>query len=220
MNTALLDLRQAIRNIKKNPGSIFLAVLMLAIGIGATSAIFSVFYSVLLEPLPFPEPSRLVQLWESRLKNRWNQASFTEANFWDVQARSRSFEGIAAFHPVSANMTGAGEPERVEGGGVSAGFFHVLGIKPVAGRDFLPEEDQSGHDNNVVLLRNKFWKSHFNSDPQVAGKTIQLNNKSFQIVGVLPPGEPWLNYGDVFIPFVHRANPDRGSFEFLVIGRL
>src|SRR5205807_8686848 len=138
----------------------------------------------------------------------------------DVQARSRSFEGIAAFHPLSANMTGAGEPERVAGGAVSAGFFHVLGIKPVAGRDFLPEEDQSGHDNNVVLLRNKFWKSHFNSDPQVAGKTIQLNNKSFQIVGVLPPGEPWLNYGDVFIPFVHRANPDRGSFEFLVIGRL
>ena len=97
---------------------------------------------------------------------------------------------------------------------ISAGFFHVLGVKPVAGRDFLPEEDQPGHDNNVVLLRNKFWKTHFNGDPQIIGKTIRLNSTSFQVVGVLPPGEPWLDAADVFIPFVRRANPDRGSFEF------
>ena len=81
MNTILLDFRQAIRNMRKNPSTTFLAVLMLAVGIGATSAIFSVFYSVLLEPLPFPEPSRLVQLWESRTQNNWQQATFTEANF-------------------------------------------------------------------------------------------------------------------------------------------
>jgi putative ABC transport system permease protein len=103
---------------------------------------------------------------------------------------------------------------------ISAGFFHVLGIHPVAGRDFLPEEDQPGHDNNVALLRNKFWKTHFNSDPQIIGKKIRLNSTSFQIVGVLPPGEPWLDAADIFVPFVHRANPNRGSFEFSVIGRL
>jgi putative ABC transport system permease protein len=220
MNIALLDFRQAIRNMRKSLGSTLLAVLMLAVGIGATSAIFSVFYSVLIEPLPFPEPSRLVQLWESRLKNQWNQASFTEANFWDIQERNRTFEGIASFHPWSANLTGSGDPEQVAGGLISAGFFHVLGVNPVAGRDFLPEEDQPGHDNNVVLLRNKFWKTHFNGDPQVIGKSLRLNNKSFQIVGVLPPGEPWLDAADVFIPFVRSANPDRGSFEFSVIGRL
>ena len=220
MNTALLDFRQAIRNMRKNLGSTLLAVLMLAVGIGATSAIFSVFYSVLIEPLPFPEPSRLVQLWESRLKNQWNQASFTEANFWDIQERNRTFEGIAAFHPWSANLTGSGDPEQVAGGVISAGFFHVLGVNPVAGRDFLPEEDQPGHDNHVVLLRNKFWKTHFNGDAQIIGKSLRLNNKSYQIVGVLPPGEPWLDAADVFIPFVHQANPDRGSFEFTVIGRL
>jgi putative ABC transport system permease protein len=220
MNTALLDFRQAIRNMRKNLGSTLLAVLMLAVGIGATSAIFSVFYSVLIEPLPFPESSRLVQLWESRVKNRWNQATFTEANFWDIQERNRTFEGIACFHPWSANLTGSGDPEQVAGGVISAGFFHVLGVNPVAGRDFLPEEDQTGHDNNVVLLRNKFWKTHFNGDPQIIGKSLRLNNKSYQIVGVLPPGGPWLDAADVFIPFVHRANPDRGSFEFAVIGRL
>ena len=220
MNTALLDLRQAVRNMRKNPGSTFLAVLMLAVGIGATSAIFSVFYSVLLEPLPFPEPSRLVELWESRTQNQWNRASFTAANFWDVQARNRTFEGIAAFHPLTANLTGAGEPEQVEGASVSAGFFRVLGVTPVVGRDFLHEEDQPGHDNNVVLLRHRFWKTHFNGDPKVVGTTVRLNDKSFQVVGVLPPGEPWLDAADVFVPFVHRADADRGSFEFAVIGRL
>jgi putative ABC transport system permease protein len=90
----------------------------------------------------------------------------------------------------------------------------------VAGRDFLPEEDQSGHDNNVVLLRYRFWKTHFNGDRNVVGTTVRLNSKSFQVVGVLPPGEPWLDAADVFIPFVHRADADRGSFEFVVIGRL
>jgi putative ABC transport system permease protein len=220
MNIALLDFRQAIRNMRKSLGSTLLAVLMLAVGIGATSAIFSVFYSVLIEPLPFPEPSRLVTLWESRVKQQWNQATFTEANFWDIQERNRTFEGIASFHGFTANLIGSGDPEQVDGGMISAGFFHVLGVNPVAGRDFLPGEDQPGHDNNVALLRNKFWKTHFNGDPQVIGKKIRLNSTSFQIVGVLPPGEPWLDAADVFIPFTHRANPDRGSFEFQVIGRL
>ncbi|HZD95226.1 MAG TPA: ABC transporter permease, partial [Candidatus Sulfotelmatobacter sp.] len=220
MNTALLDFRQALRNMRKNVGSTFLAVLMLAVGIGGTSAIFSVFYSVLIEPLPFPEPSRLVAIWESRIKNQWNQASFTEANFWDIQAQNRTFTGIAAFHTLSVNFIGSGDPEQLEGATITAGFFHVLGVKMLAGRDFFPEEDKPGHDNNVVLLRHRFWKTHFNGDPQAVGKTIRLNNKSYQIVGVLPPGEPWLDAADVFVPFVHRANPDRGSFEFSVIGRL
>ncbi|HEY7402833.1 MAG TPA: ABC transporter permease [Candidatus Angelobacter sp.] len=220
MNSTLLDIRQAVRNMRKNPGTTFLAVLMLAVGIGATSAIFSVFYSVLLQPLPFAEPSRLVGLWESRVGNQWDRATFTEANFWDVQARNRTFAGIACYHDLTANLTGSGEPEQIKGGAISAGFFRVLGINPVVGRDFLPGEDQAGHDNNVLLLRNKFWKTHFNGDPQAVGKTVQLNGKSYQVVGVLPPGEPWLDAADVFIPFVHKANADRGSFEFMVIGRL
>lgn len=220
MNIALLDFRQAIRNMRKNLGSTFLAVLMLAVGIGATTAIFSVFYSVLLQPLPFPEPSRLVQIWETRTVNQVNQATFSEANFWDVQARNRTFEGIASYHGLTANITGSGEPEQVEGAAVSAGFFRVLGVRLVAGRDFLPEEDQAGHDNQVVLLQNKFWKTHFNGDPQIVEKTLRLNDKSYRVVGVLPPGDPWLNSADVFIPFVHKANPDRGSWEFQIVGRL
>src|SRR5262249_42736179 len=111
-------------------------------------------------------------------------------------------------------------PEQVSGAAISAGFFRVLGVNPVAGRDFLPGEDQAGHDNQVVLLRNRFWKTHFAGDPQIVGKKVQLSNKSYQVVGVLPAGEPWLDAADVFIPFLHRANPDRGSFEYAVIGRV
>jgi putative ABC transport system permease protein len=217
---AILDFRQAVRALKKNPAFTFLAVVMLGVGIGASTAIFSVFYSVLLRPLPFPEPERLVQVWETRLQHRWNQASFTEGNFWDVRARNHSFEEMAAYHDLTVNMTGFGDPEQVAAGMISSGFFRLLGAKPLVGRDFLPEEDQPGHENHVLLLRNKFWRSHFRGDPQVIGKTVRLNDKAFQIVGVLPPGEPWLDAADIFIPLVQDPKADHGSFEFAVIGRL
>ncbi|HEX7286931.1 MAG TPA: ABC transporter permease [Candidatus Angelobacter sp.] len=220
MNSLLLEVRQAVRAMKKSPAFTLLAMVMLAVGIGATTAIFSVFYSVLLQPLPFPEPERLVQLWETRLQNHWDRVSFTEGNFWDVRARNRSFEEVAAYHDLTVNMTGAGDPEQTAAGMISAGFFRVLGTKPVLGRDFLPVEDQPGHQNQVLLLRNKFWRSHFGADPHVIGKTVRLNDKVFEIVGVLPPGEPWLDAADLFIPLVQDAKADHGSFEFAVIGRL
>jgi len=220
MNSLFLDVRHAVRAMKKNPGFTVLAMMMLAVGIGATTAIFSVFYSVLLQPLPFPEPERLVKVWETRLQHHWDRVSFTEGNFWDIRARNHSFEEMGAFHDLTVNMTGFGDPEQVATGVISAGFFRVLGAKPILGRDFLPEEDQPGHENHVLLLRNKFWRSHFGGDPQVIGKTVRLNDKVFQIVGVLPPGEPWLDAADLFIPLVQNAKADHGSFEFAVIGRL
>jgi putative ABC transport system permease protein len=220
MNSLLIDFRQAVRAMKKNPGFTSLAMVMLAVGIGATTAIFSIFYSVLLQPLPFPEPERLVKVWETRLQNHWDRVSFTEGNFWDLRARNRSFEEMAAFHDLTVNMTGFGEPEQVAAGMISSGFFRTLRVKPALGRDFLPEEDQQGHENHVLLLRNKFWRSHFGADPQVIGKAVRLNDKVFQIVGVLPAGEPWLDAADLFIPLVQNPKADHGSFEFSVIARL
>src|SRR5215831_4586057 len=216
----VLDFRQAVRAMKKNPAFTCLAIVMLAVGIGATTAMFSVFYAVLLQPLPFSEPERLVQVWETRLQHNWRQVSFAEGNFWDIRARNHSFDEMAAFHNLTANMTGLGDPEQVDAAMISAGFFRVLGVKPVQGRDFLAEEDQPGHENHVLLLRNKFWRAHFNGDPNVIGKTVRLDDKVFQIVGVLPPGEPWLNAADIFVPLVQNPKPDHSSFEFSVIGRL
>jgi len=220
MSNFFSECRQALRAMKRNAGSTLLAIVMLGIGIGATTSIFSVFYSVLLQPLPFPEPERLVEVWETRLQHQWNQVSFTEANFWDVRARNKTFEEMGVFHPLTMNLTGSGDPEQVSAAVISASFFHVLGVRLPLGRDFLPDEDQAGHENHVVLLGNRFWKAHFGGNPAIVGATVRLSDKAFQVVGVLPPGEPWLNAADVFIPFVQKPNPDRGSFEFAVIGRL
>jgi predicted permease len=220
MNTLWLDVREALRVLtKKRPGFSLLAVIMLGTGIGATTSIYSVFYTVLLQPLPFPEPERLVSLWETRRQHNWSRASFTEANFWDIRDRNRTFEDVAAFHDLTANITSSADPEQIEGGIVSVGFFRVLGVQPVLGRDFLGDEEKPGREN-VLLLRHRFWRSHFGGDPQIVGRTVRLDNKMYQVVGVLPPGEPWLDSADVFVPMVRRTDANRGSFEYAVIGRL
>jgi putative ABC transport system permease protein len=216
----LQDFRHTVRSMKMSPGSTALAVLMLTLGIGATTLIFSVFYSVLLRPLPFSQPERLVRIWETRLQKGWQRASFTEANFWDVRARNKTFEDMAAFSAADWNMTGYGEPEHVDVGRVSAEFFRVLGVDPVRGRAFLPDEDQPSHENHVVLLQNKFWRTRFNADTGIVGRTIRLDGRPYTVIGVLPPGEPWLNDASVFVPLVYDLNASRHSFGLSVVGRL
>jgi len=220
MHVFLSDCRQSLRSLTRNPGSTLFALLMLALGIGATAAIFSVFHAVLLTPLPFAEPDRLVQIWETRLNQGYTQASFTEANFWDVRARARTFEEIAGMNYGSGNLTGEGEPVQVSVAFISAGFFSTLGVTPVAGRLFLPGEDQPGQDNQMVLLGNEFWRRQFGGDRAVVNRSIRLNDRAVTVVGILPPGEPWLDAGDVFVPMVFNPKASRNSFELAVIGRL
>ena len=214
------DLRQALRTLRNNPGFAILATLMLALGIGATTLVFSVFYSVLLKPLPFREPDRLVQIWEARPQKGWQQASFTEANFWDVRAMSKAFEGAGAFTLADMNMTGSGDPQHLTVGRVSAQFFHILGVQPLLGRVFFTDEDQPGRDNHAVLLGHRFWITQFGASPSILGKTLRFDGQSYRVAGVLPAGEPWLNDADAFIPLVYSPAASRGSFEFSVIARL
>jgi putative ABC transport system permease protein len=214
------DLRQALRTLGNNPGFAILATLMLALGIGATTLVFSVFYSVLLRPLPFKEPGRLVQVWEARPQKGWQQASFTEANFWDVRAMSKAFEDVGAFTLADMTITGSGAPQHLTVGRVSAQFFYVLGVRPSLGRLFFPHEDQPGHDNHTVLLEHNFWVSRFGASPAILGKMLRLDGQSYRVAGVLPAGEPWLNDADAFIPLVYSPAASRGSFEFSVIARL
>ncbi len=220
LESVVQDLRQALRSMNKSRGVTALAVLMLAVGIGATTLIFSVFYSVLLQPLPFPHPERLVQIWETRLQKGWTINSFMEANFWDLARHNNSFESMGAFATDDWNMAGYGEPEHLDVGRVSSGFFRTLGVHAVLGRIFLPGEDQPAHDNQVLLLENKFWRTRFGADPRIVGKTLRLDGRPFVVVGVLPAGEPWLNEAAVFAPMVYSPNADRGSFGISVIGRL
>jgi predicted permease len=206
--------------LRKHLGFTAIAVVTLALGIGANTAIFSVIYSVLLRPLPFGEPDRIVQVWESRVEQGWTRASVAPANFWDFRDMQRTFEDLGTYQGRSVNLTGYEYPERLDGGYVSAGFFRILQVSPVLGRTFLPGEDQPGDGNLVALLGNEFWRSRFNADPDIIGTTLTVNDLQYTIVGVLPPGRPWLNYADIFMPYVRDPAATRQSFELAVIGRM
>jgi predicted permease len=214
------DLRYAVRSLRHTPGFTAVAILTLGLGIGANAAIFSVVHTVLLRPLPFEEPERLVELGESRVDRGWTFSSFTHANFWDVQDQNRSFTAMAALRGGSINLTGLDYPERLSLGSVSANFFRTLGVSPVAGRTFTDSEGAPGADGRQAVLAHGLWVRRFGSDPGIVGRSIALDGAAYQVIGVLPRGEPWLDAGDVFVPLVRTAAADRGSFELQVIGRL
>lgn len=215
------DVRQSVRTLRHSPGSTALAIGTLGIGLGATILIFSIFYGILLQPLPFRDPGRLVQLWETRTAKGWDQAGFSRPNFWDVRARSTAFESMGAMVGSNMNLTGSGSPEHLSAGIVSAQFFHVLGVVPILGRDFDPLQDQPGHNHKVVLLSNRFWQSRFAGSRNVLGTKLHLDGRAYTVIGVLPKGEPWLNAADVFVPMIYDPKEDdRGNFEATVIGRL
>jgi predicted permease len=167
----------------KNPGFVAVAVLTLALGIGANAALFSVINGVLLEPLPYPEPDRLVALY-SRDAN-YMRSSIAYLNFLDWVRDNRSFSALAAYRGDNYALTGTGEPERVPAGMISASFFPLLGVRPALGRTFLPEEDQLGAAP-VVVIGSGFWKRKFGAAPDALGKTLTLNGVAHTIVGVVP----------------------------------
>lgn len=216
----LPDIRYALRALWKRPGFTAAAVLMLALGVGANTAIFSVLHAVLLQPLPFEEPDRLVRIWESREKRGWDRFNMNPSNFWDFRDRNESFEDLAAYFRGSFNLTGVGFAERVDGGLVSAGFFGLLGVKPILGRTFLKGENEHAGEGRVVLLSHDFWQQQFGGDAEILETSLTLDGNSFTVVGVLPPGEPWLDFADVFVPMSRPAQDDRVGFDLAVIGRL
>ncbi|HXF26287.1 MAG TPA: ABC transporter permease, partial [Bryobacteraceae bacterium] len=219
-DSVLKDVQQSLRSLRQSAGSTVLAIGTLGLGLGAATLIFSVFYSVLLQPLPFRNPEQLVQVWETRTGHEFGRASFSRPNFWDVSARNKTFESMGAMLGSDMNMTGAGDPEHVSAAFVSARFFHVLGVTPIVGHGFEPLQDRPGHDGAVVLLSNKFWRSRFASSRNIPGTTIHLDGRPYTIIGALPEGEPWLDAADVFLPMVYSPDMSRGNFEASVIGRL
>jgi putative ABC transport system permease protein len=179
------DLRYAIRTLAKEPGFTIVAILTLALGIGANTAIFSLIDSVLLNPLPYKNPASLVSIVAG---NREAGTTGTPVSFTKLQAleqQTKTLESVGAFYQTTMNMTGRGEPEDINVNRVNADFFHALGVAPVMGRDFLTAEDQVG-GADVAILSNAFWRSQFNSDPNVLGKSLSLDGKPTTIVGVLP----------------------------------
>ena len=213
------EVRQAFRALWRNPGLTVLGIAMLALGMGASTLVFSIFQTALLQPLPFRESDRVVQLAETRLDRGWTQASFMEANFWDLRAQNRAFEEVGAYHFDEANLTGSGPAEKVTEIHVSAGFFRALGVSPALGRDFAYDDDRSGSDDHLLILGNRFWRTRFGADPAILGKTVRLGDRACTVIGVLPPGEPWID-SQTYSLLHYRPKADRSSFEFDVIARL
>jgi len=184
------DIRYGWRTLRKSPGFTAVAVLVLALGIGANTAIFSVVNAVLLRPLPFYQPERLVQLYHVPPQTSFPGIPLfpvSPANFLDWRAQAHSFEGMSAYGFGPYTLTGAGRPEAIRVCAATYGFFSVLRAQPLLGRVFLKGEDQPGHDREVVLSYD-FWRSHFAGNPAIVGNTIDLNDAAFTVIGVMRPG--------------------------------
>ena len=177
------DLRYTLRQLRKNPGFTAVAALTLALGIGANTAIFSVVNAVLLNPLPFPNSSRILSLFEAT--PNFPEGSISYPNFLDWQRDNHAFEAMAAFHWTDGAITGVGEAEEVHARRVSATFFPILGVNPILGRNFTPEEDRRGA-NPTALISEGLWKRKFDRDPNVVGKRLIVDGQGRTIIGVIP----------------------------------
>src|SRR5580692_5552553 len=179
------DLKFALRMLWKNPGFTAVAILTLALGIGANTAIFSVVNTVLLRPLPFQEPGRILSLTQYELRTKAGGALMSYTKYTQIREQSKTLESMAGFYPLTLSLVTEREPEVVNGARASTDFFRVLGISPARGRAFLPEEEHEGGPD-VAVISDGFWHSHFAGDPAALGKTMALDGKSATIVGILP----------------------------------
>ncbi|MGE5412710.1 MAG: ABC transporter permease, partial [Syntrophomonadaceae bacterium] len=226
MDKLIQDLRHAVRWLVRNPGFTAVAVATLALAVGVNAAIFTFVRGVLLKPLPYPSPGAIVQIWERTERDGQVQSMvpLSYPDFQDYRARSRSFESMAAYSDSNFNLTGRGVPEQIAGGVVSASFFRVLGVAPVAGRTFHDDEEKPGRDGVAVITRH-LWQRRFGESPSAVGATLILNGRSYEVVGVVPSALPLYNLdpGDeVFLP-VSAAGfslDRRGAHWLGAVGRL
>jgi putative ABC transport system permease protein len=218
----LTDLRYAIRQLIKSPGFAAVAILTLGLGIGACTAIFSVVNGVLLHPLDYPQPDRIVVIRETNLP-QFPEFTVSPPNYLDWEKQTKSYSYLAAYGGMQVNLTGEGEPQRLVGVRATAHYFDVYGVQPVLGRKFLPEEDAAGR-NHVVILSHPFWQHVFGGDPKVIGRSLQLNGEPYTVIGVAPPDFGQASKVDTWIPMGFKpdeTNKDaRGGHYLSVIGRL
>ena len=179
----MTDLRFALRQLRKSPGFTLLAVLTLALGIGLNTTIFSLIHALFLRGLPFPEPERIVRIFGESRERELDQLPYSVPRFWHYRDGQTVFSGLAADNNVGVTLTGLGEAVQLNAQSVTANYFDVLGVRPIRGRVFLPEEEMAA---NVVMISESFWRNRLGSDPGVLGRSITLNDLPHTIVGVLP----------------------------------
>lgn len=216
------DLRYGARTLARQPTFAAVAILALALGIGANTALFSVVNGVLLRPLPYSEPDRLVRVWNQILSDGLPQLWLSEPELIYYREKQQSFEGIGVFSSGGGNLTGRGEPLRVSVGNISANLFPLLGVEPVQGRNFTAQEDQPGNDQ-ALLLAHGFWQRNFGGAPDIVGGALTLNGQPFTVVGVMPPGFAFPSDDiDMWSPIaIDMANPrSRGSHYLQALARM
>jgi hypothetical protein len=195
LETVWQDIRYSLRTMRKSPLFTLTAIFTLALGIGGNAAMFSVIRTILLKPLDYPDPNRLVRLSLDNPRKNMNGGSFSVLRLEEMRASAKSFSGVGAYLKFTENvsLSGRGRPEALKAARVSSNFLDILGVKPLVGRSFLPEEDTPGGPP-VAMISAGLWRRRFNSDPQIEGKTATLNSIPYTIIGVLP--------GDFAFPFV------------------
>ena len=210
MNDLLGDIRFALRGLRKNPGFTAVAVITLALGLGATTAVFSVVDGVLLSALPYPEPERLLRVWHHNTRNDAPREQVSYETFTELVDAVSGIDAAAGISPAwDFTLRGVGEPEHVEGYWVSASFFELLGVRPVVGRGFTPDEDRQGGES-VVLIGHALWQRKFGGTPDVVGRTLDVSGTAATIVGVMPPGFQLFEPVDLWAPLGQNPLVARG----------
>ncbi|HSL70664.1 MAG TPA: ABC transporter permease, partial [Longimicrobiales bacterium] len=212
------DFRHGVRMLLRAPGFALAAIATVGLGIGATAAIFSVLYAVVLRPLPFPEADRLVRIWE--VTPQGEDFSTSPPNVLDFRERSRTLESIGAMAQSELTLTGAGEPQLLRVTRVTPNVFGMLGAKPLLGRTFTPEEAQPGSGHRVLLISEGLWQSQFGADRGVVGRTLTLNGGSWMVVGVMPASFSFPPDQHGWVPLSLDASAPRGDHRISAIGKL
>ncbi|MDX6613047.1 MAG: putative transport system permease protein [Blastocatellia bacterium] len=222
MDNLIKDIRYGIRSLLKRPGFAAIAILTLALGIGANTAIFSVVNAVLLRPLPFADPDRLVMIWEDASFAGFARNTPAPANYVDVKNQNQVFSDMAAMDMRTFNLTGDGQPEKIEARGVTASFFPLLGVKPALGRWFVADEDKPGA-NRVAMITHSLWQQRYGGEANIIGRELSLNGEKYTVVGVMPAGFQFLdkNIG-IWVPiaFTSEMLANRGRHYLIVVGRM
>ena len=208
MDTLIKDIRYGIRSLLKRPGFTVIALVALALGIGANTAIFSLVNAVVLQPLPYPEPDRLVWMF-GNIRGGTNRASVAPGDFLDYRSQNKTFEQFAASGtlPLPANLTGSGEPERLSASAVTGNYFQAFGVTPFLGRGFTVENEKPGQEQ-VTVLTYAFWQKRFGGDPGIINKTIVLDGKAFEVIGVMPADVMLPQASDLWVPMNFDASPN------------
>jgi len=219
LETLVQDLLFATRMLGKNPGFTAIAVLTLVLGIGATTAIFSVVYGVLLRPLPYPEPDQIVQLWE--LSAKGGRMNFPEPNFTDIRSASQTLEALAECDAGPFTITGGTEPTRTLAASVSRDFFKVMRVSPLLGRSFSPEDQREGAAP-VLLVSHGYWQQHLGGSNELSNLKLIADHRVFSVIGVMPEGFRFPDGADIWVPreLYPPDNTSRTAHNWHVFGRV